>query len=223
MIRFIVALLTLVAAPLAAQPRDWTQTTAVTPRGSFVIGSPAAVVKLVEYMSYTCGHCADFARSGAPSLMRDYVRQGRVSFELRNFLLNGLDFTAALAARCGGPARFKGHHDALFANQATFLSKGAGFDPARYKGNITAVARAWARSSGIAALMAQRGVPIAALDQCLGDGRTQAAVQAMSQDGAKRGVQGTPTFFIGDRKLDANDWAGIAPALRDAPLSPKAG
>ena len=213
----------LVATPLEAQPRDWTQTVTPTPRGAFVVGNAAAPVRLIEYMSYTCSHCADFARSGAPLLMRDHVRTGRVSFEIRNMLLNGLDFTAALAVRCGGPARFKGHHDAIFANQAAITRQGAGFDPAKYGGNITAVARAWARRSGIAALMAKRGVPAAALDKCLGDTKVQAALQAMTEEGQRRGVQGTPTFFIGDRKLDANEWAAIEPELRKPTTSPKAG
>ncbi len=216
MIRLLVALLAFIAVPLSAQPRDWTQTVASTPRGSFVIGNPAAPIRLVEYMSYTCSHCADFAREGAPLLLRDYVRTGRVSFEVRNALLNGLDFTAALAVRCGGPTRLRGHHEALFANQASILTKGQAFDPSKYGGNVTLVARNWARTSGIAALMGKRGVPLAALDTCMANASVQKQLQAMTDDGGKRGVQGTPTFFIGDRKLDTNVWSGIEADLKAA-------
>ncbi|HEX8580099.1 MAG TPA: thioredoxin domain-containing protein, partial [Allosphingosinicella sp.] len=39
---------------------DWTQTVSATPAGGFLMGNPAAKVKLVEYGSMTCGHCAAF-------------------------------------------------------------------------------------------------------------------------------------------------------------------
>ena len=32
--------------------------------GGHRIGNPEAEVKLVEFMSYTCSHCANFARTG---------------------------------------------------------------------------------------------------------------------------------------------------------------
>ena len=35
-----------------------------TPEGGFRMGNPDARVKLVEYLSLTCPHCADFARQG---------------------------------------------------------------------------------------------------------------------------------------------------------------
>src|SRR5688500_13061899 len=103
------------AAPAAMAPaqtrvvpslRDWTRVEATTPDGGFRMGNPDAPVKLVEYLSLTCPHCAAFAREGTPPLIRNYVRRGRVSFEVRNLPLNALDVTATILARCGGPERF---------------------------------------------------------------------------------------------------------------------
>ena len=69
------------------------------------MGNPDAPVKLVEYGSLTCPHCADFAAAGdASRWSRNYVRSGRVSFEYRNFVLNGIDVAATLLARCAAPA-----------------------------------------------------------------------------------------------------------------------
>ncbi|HEX3677730.1 MAG TPA: thioredoxin domain-containing protein, partial [Sphingomicrobium sp.] len=39
---------------------DWTGVVAPTQAGGFVMGTPKAKVKLVEYGSMTCPHCAHF-------------------------------------------------------------------------------------------------------------------------------------------------------------------
>ena len=67
------------AALVAAAAPNWLATAATTPRGSYVVGNPAAKVKLVEYLSYTCSHCAAFSGEGSPVLKRDYVARGRAS------------------------------------------------------------------------------------------------------------------------------------------------
>ncbi|HEX2762279.1 MAG TPA: thioredoxin domain-containing protein, partial [Allosphingosinicella sp.] len=54
------------SAPVA---RDWTRTVVATPEGGFRMGNPAARVKLVEYGSLTCGHCAAFSRAGVGTLL----------------------------------------------------------------------------------------------------------------------------------------------------------
>ena len=50
-------------ANVAAPNGDWTQTVAATERG-FRMGNPNAPVKLVEYASITCPHCAEFSAEG---------------------------------------------------------------------------------------------------------------------------------------------------------------
>ena len=49
-------------APIKAVPPpkggDWTTVVSATPEGGFVMGNPNAKVKLVEYGSMTCPHCA---------------------------------------------------------------------------------------------------------------------------------------------------------------------
>jgi protein-disulfide isomerase len=209
----LVALLTIGAT----KPVDHSRTVTMSPVGAYVVGNPAAKVRLVEYMSYTCSHCAAFAKEGTAPLMRDYVARGLVAFEVRNLLLNGLDFTSALAARCGGPARFKGNHEAILAAQPGILAKGATFDAAPYAKNPVAGMKAWARASGLAAVMATRGVPAAALDKCIASPVDQARIQAMTRDAIDvRKLSGTPTFLIGDRVLDGNTWATVDADLRAA-------
>ena len=211
------SLLLVGATKPAAKPVDWTRVVTMTHAGSYVIGNPAAKVRVAEYMSYTCSHCADFAAKGGPPMMQNYVSKGTVSFEIRNFLLNGLDFTAALAARCGGPSRFKGNHDALFAAQQAIMTKGQSFNAAAYDKNPLAGIKAWARFSGITDLMAKRGIPADVLDKCIGDAREQQRIQGMTREAAEvRKIPGTPYFYVNDKVIEGNTWASVEPALRAA-------
>src|SRR3546814_9181159 len=68
-----------VPAAQAEAAKDWTKTVARTPEGGFRVGNPDAPVKLVEYGSLTCDHCAHFAEEATPKLLGQYVRSGRVS------------------------------------------------------------------------------------------------------------------------------------------------
>src|SRR3546814_13277115 len=51
------------AAP--ARSAAWSQTVTTSPIGAFVVGNPAANVRLVEYFTYTCHIFADFTKSSA--------------------------------------------------------------------------------------------------------------------------------------------------------------
>ena len=51
----------------------------MTDRGSYLLGNPNAPVKLVEYASITCPHCAEFTEVAATPLRERYVRSGQVS------------------------------------------------------------------------------------------------------------------------------------------------
>ena len=96
----------LVAAPAKS---NWLQTFSLTPKGSHIIGNPAAATKLVEYASYTCGHCAHFEIEDVPQIKNQFVATGKVSLEMRNLVRDPMDLTAAMLARCGGKGRFFGH------------------------------------------------------------------------------------------------------------------
>ena len=47
-----------VTAPVGS---SWTETVTVTPEGGFMLGNPDAPLKLIEFASHTCGHCATFS------------------------------------------------------------------------------------------------------------------------------------------------------------------
>ena len=90
-------------APPAGQ--NWVDIAAETPEGGFRIGNPNAPIKVVEYASHTCSHCAEFSVTGAVPLDA-YVAKGTVSYEIRNLVRDSIDLTVAMLARCGPPEAF---------------------------------------------------------------------------------------------------------------------
>jgi protein-disulfide isomerase len=119
-----------VAAVAAPKGTIWSETVAATPEGGFRMGNPDAPLKLIEYASFTCPHCAEFAETADEGL-RAKVDTGKVSFEFRNLIRDPLDLTAAVLARCGGKDPFLPLAHQMFANQAAMFKtiQGAG-DPA---------------------------------------------------------------------------------------------
>jgi hypothetical protein len=46
------------------------------PEGGFAMGNPNAKVKLIEFGSLTCSHCAEFEEQGGQALIDNYVKKG---------------------------------------------------------------------------------------------------------------------------------------------------
>ncbi|HEX8400568.1 MAG TPA: thioredoxin domain-containing protein [Allosphingosinicella sp.] len=205
------------AAPAA---RDWSRTVVATPEGGFRVGNPAAPVKLVEYGSLTCNHCAAFAREGVPPLMAGPVKSGRVSYEFRNFVLNGIDVTATLLARCAGPDRFFALSDTLYRTQEQWVARIAGL-PQAQKDRLEALPDSQrlgrvAELGGLLAVAARFGVTPARGKQCLADKAALDRLGKINEAGMALGVKGTPTFLINGQLAPAGNWATLEPLLKTA-------
>ncbi|TRW18130.1 DsbA family protein [Glacieibacterium frigidum] len=211
------------AATTAAVPgQDWTQVTAATPEGGFRMGNPDAKVKLVEYASLTCPHCKDFHEEAAEKIKTGYVATGNVSYEYRNFVLNGPDLAATLLARCQGPTPFFNLVSAFYAAQAEWTApfmKMTDADGAR----IGAMAQdkqaaELAKLGQLDGFMRARGMTKAKFDQCLADPAALKIVTDTQQRAATvEGVNGTPTFFINGVKMtDPGTWANVEAKLKAA-------
>src|SRR5690606_21768616 len=84
---------------------NWVGTVAETD-GGHRIGNPEAKVKVAEFVSYTCPHCAAFAREGEPPLQLAYVAPGSVSLEVRHLIRDPVDLAAAMLTNCGPASKF---------------------------------------------------------------------------------------------------------------------
>src|SRR5918993_6039985 len=80
--------------------RNW-NTVVTEVAGAHRIGNPEAKVKLVEYVSYTCPHCAQFTRDADDRLKLAYIMPGNLSLEVRHLIRDPVDLTAVMLVNCG--------------------------------------------------------------------------------------------------------------------------
>jgi|TARA_B110000967_G_scaffold114538_1_gene117188 protein-disulfide isomerase len=66
---------------------------------SHFIGSKNAPIKIKEYFSLTCGHCATFHQLTLPKLKEKYIDVGKIQLEFIDYPLDRLAILAAALAR----------------------------------------------------------------------------------------------------------------------------
>ena len=208
------------ALTIGAAPVDWTKTVTRGANGAYVLGNPKAKVRLVEYLSYSCNHCADYAVESSIPLKTRYVAKGTVAVELRNAVRDRYDFAAAVLARCGGPTRFAAQSEALFAGQEAMMAKAQAFEtanPLPDDAPLNTILGGIAQGSGMSALMTSKGLSPAAINACMMDKATQNMVLAMTKEAWEvRKIKFTPTFLVNGRDMGPNSWATLEPKLRAA-------
>lgn len=207
-----------------AASTPWANTVSRNSIGAHVIGNPAAKTRLVEYFSYTCGACGNFANNSGPLLTSQYVAKGTVLVEYRNLIRDPLDMTAALLARCGRPTQFYGNHQAIFTAQRQWIAKVQSATEAQqkswYEGSTGERTKHMAVDSGLFALMKQRGYSDTQLNACLASEVSLAELTSMTNIGRTQDhVTGTPSFFVNGAAVGSLEWDRIKTAL-DAALKP---
>jgi protein-disulfide isomerase len=206
-----------IAAPAG---KNWSETYAVTPEGGYRMGNPDAPIKLVEYGALSCSHCAEFAEKSAADLRDNFVASGRVSYEVRFFMLNALDVPSTLLATCGAPEatlplaeQFWGWQKQMFAtlqqNEAA-LNAATQLPPAQ---RFAAIAQA----GGMDTFFASRGIAADQAKICLADtAKATAFVNATDKAGKEHNITGTPTFLVNGGKIEGNTWEVVKVALEKA-------
>lgn len=203
----------------AVAARDWSTHVVQAPSGAYLIGNPAAKVKLVEYLSYSCGACAHFVGESQGPLKQGYVRRGSVQIELRHAVRDPLDMAAALLARCAGPQDFSGATDAIFADQRSWLRIGSQWwranEAALQSRPELARLKAVAEASGLSPLMRARGMSQARIDQCFANPADLNRLTTMAEASWKV-IKSTPTFVINGKTGGGGHWETLEPELRAA-------
>lgn len=216
-----------IAAPVArmapaAAAHDWAATVSTLPDGAFVLGNPKAKVRLTEYLSLTCTHCAHFEGEAVGPLVGNYVRKGLVAIEVRHALRDSLDFTASLLLRCDGPRAFFTNLPVVFALQDKWLNDAVAFQNADQgaaaKLPLSQALAAMAHGSGLDRIMAAHGLPPARGIACLASKPEQDRLAAMAKEAWEtRNIPGTPAFAInGTIVPDVTTWEGLEPKLKAA-------
>lgn len=215
----LIAVFGLVAAGAGAQTggRNWITTVSPTDAG-YRVGNPAAKVKLTEYVSYTCPHCAAFTREGEGALELGYVASGKVQLEIRHMLRDPVDLAAAMLAHCGPPTKFLQTHKAFLLGQDNWIGpmlSASSVQRQRWVVPGAAGRRAIAADFHFYELMERRGFSRVETDRCLGDEALAKKLAAASdKDWHLPGVVGTPTFAIDGVILTGTaGWAALQPQL----------
>ena len=214
-------------APATAQSRpaaapNYTKMVTITPKGAFVLGNPRAKVRLVEYLSYTCSHCAQFAEDAFGPLKRDYIAKGLVALELRNLIRDQFDLTAALLARCGGPSRVFQLTEDILARQEVWVAEGQVIvirQEAQWKSMpLARQLQTLAEGSGLLQMAQARGLAPAQANACLASEQMNKTLLAMTKDAVEnRKISGTPSFLINDQPGPRSPrWEDVDAALRAA-------
>jgi protein-disulfide isomerase len=154
------------------------------PLGDMSLGDPKAPVRIYEYASLTCSHCAAFNQEIFPKLKKDYIDTGKVYYTLRDFPFDPIATAGYMLAHCAGPERYFGFIDVLFATQAKWAFVQ---DP----------------MNALKAIAKQGGFSDQSFEACMKNEKIFDHVKSVAERGAKTfGVNSTPTFFINGEKVE---------------------
>lgn len=219
--------LSLATGAMAAPPRkpaapasgNWNGTVTRTADDGYVLGNPAAPLRLIAYLSYTCPHCADFEAESDAQLRIGMIAPGKGAYEVRPFLRNPIDLVAALLAECGPPTKFFGNTQLLLSRQREWMAPLGNLtdaQKARWSNpDFGARMRAIAGDLGLIAMFEARGYDRVALDRCLGDRALADRIAKHTQDATDKDfVQGTPAFLINGVPLAGTaSWDALKPQI----------
>lgn len=167
------------------------------------IGQIDAKVKIVEYLSFTCPHCAAFHSEVYPQLKADYIDTGKVRLEYHEVYFDRYGLWAAMMARCGGEMRYMGITDIIFDTQKDWA---ASDDPNAVVENLKKIGRT-------------AGMDDKTLDACMKDApMAEALVKHFETNMAADQIEGTPTFIINGTKHSNMAYADLKTVL-DAELA----
>jgi protein-disulfide isomerase len=212
-----------VAAVAAPAGTKWSESIAATPHGQVVLGKPAATVKLIEYGSYTCSHCRDFAAESAEEI-KQIVDSGKMSFEFRNYVRDPIDISTALLARCGGKDIFYPISEQFFANQNAMFEKAQALGDEKYKALMSAPPAQrfgqLATAVGLVDFAKQRVISEDQAKQCLADtAAAEKLAKGVEQANQQYKIEGTPTFILNGVMVENTAaWPALRTKLKQAGL-----
>jgi protein-disulfide isomerase len=157
-----------------------------SPLGDMALGPADAKVKIIEYASMTCPHCAAFTKETFPKLRTTYIDPGKVRYIFREYPLDQVALLGAVLARCiakGDAAKFFNVIETLFASQNDWASN----TPIEPLKRIT-------KQLG----MTDQEFEACANNEAIAKGII--ATRDYAYDRLK--VNATPTFFINGQKLE---------------------
>ncbi|NBC35849.1 thioredoxin domain-containing protein [Novosphingobium sp. FSY-8] len=208
------------AGPIAPPAgKQWPDIVAANAEGGLLVGNPNAPIKLVEYASLSCPHCAKLAQDGMATLMEKYIKSGRVSLEFRSFAIHPQDIPLTVLARCGGDEAYIGLVEQVFGNFDAMNERFTkGIEAANAAQKLPPEQRyaALSEALGYTEFFSARGLPVDQQKKCLANLPALAEVAKHSENYSAAGINSTPTLFINGNKVDGAEWQALEAALKAA-------
>ncbi|MDP5308527.1 DsbA family protein [Paracoccus spongiarum] len=197
------ALALVLASPALAQDAAAPEAAQVETLPDIAMGAEDAPLTVIEYASFTCGHCANFHDQNWPKLKAEYVDTGKVRFIQRDVYFDQVGLWAGILARCGGDDKYFAVSDMLFDDQKKWLAGGSGDEIAA---NL--------RKIGLKAGMTEEQ-----MTACWDDGtKAQQLIATFQQNATADKIEATPTFVIGGETVQNQPWDDMK-AIIDAKLA----
>ena len=150
------------------------------------LGSPTALVTVIEYASASCPHCARFNNEVFPAFKAKYIDTGQVRYVFREYLTEPVDVAAAafMMARCAGNGKYFKVLGEVFRDQEKMYQTGD------VRGVLLKIGE-------------DNGLTEAQYMACLTDAKAKDALFRKA-DGYYHNdhIDSTPTFLIGGQKLE---------------------
>lgn len=142
------------------------------------MGDPNAPIKLIEYASTGCGHCAAFAIETMPKIKVEWIDKGQVYYVLRDYPLDNVAAGASMIARCLPREGFYPFMEVLFRSQPEWHKQEGAID-------------------ALATLARRAGLSRAQVESCLKDEKVLKQIQdSLNEAKNVLAVNSTPTMFI---------------------------
>ncbi len=150
----------------------------------YILGSDTAPVTIVEFSDYQCPYCGEFETVQWPEVYDKLIATGKVRWIFKDWPIDGLHANARLAAHAAACADDQGKFwpmkARLYAYQPRWAFGGGQYGKFReYATSVGVEGKAW--------------------DDCMQSAKHAGRIQATSEQGARLGVNSTPTFLIGGR------------------------
>jgi protein-disulfide isomerase len=160
---------------------DATAAVARIPQRGLVLGKADAPVTLVEFIDLQCPFCRDFTVEALPTVIERHVRTGNVRLEVRGLAFLGPDSERGMRAAFAA-ARQNRMYELI---ELLYYQQGAENSGWLTQDLVEAAARSLP------------GIDVARLAQDMDSGAISDLLSRHADEAERRGVDGTPTIFVG--------------------------
>jgi protein-disulfide isomerase len=205
------AAVALLASALAACNNNTAKGPAVASSGDdMAIGSPNAPVKVVEYASPTCPHCAKYEKEDFPALKSKYIDTGKVYYVFHETPIHPqYDVPAFLLLRCLPKDKYFDGVKAVMDGQSEYFSPAITGGP-----NADAQVGEAFRTVLLRIAKDQGGMDETKAMACMTDESASDKLQARTKaDMDQNEVHSTPTFIVNGVKVVQPDTVEMSNAL----------